>query len=393
MARNINYDNLRRQFELEPARAYTQLLENIEDKTVRPSDFSLRGLFESVVPDGESFLRATSQYRKSGKSISLMEAANATDLSTFANITGQIIFTEVKEQLENPAFIFPTLCDSRQSPFPYGERIPGVGRVGNKIGAVGEGEGYPTAGPNEEYVDIAPTTKKGLIVNVTREAVEFDLTGRVLQEARDLGYSYGVEVENRGLDVVFGVTNSYKRNGVATNTYLTSGAYINALASGNALADWTSVQATELLFDAILDPNTSQPVMLQAASLVVPSALKRKANFILMSSEVVAVDNTASANTIRTQSPNPLDKGFYGQPKYDVISNAYVKSRTGSATKWFFGDFKRAFRRYWNWDKEVTQAANNNEMQFTHDIWARTKISTRDVVGVIEPRYVASSDS
>ncbi len=385
--------SLQSEFEKDPHGCQVRLIEAIDTGALKPRDFSFQGLFEALVPGGEAFLRETSRFRKSGRSIPLLEAANATDLSAFANITGQIMFTEIKQAMESPEFIFPSLVDSRQSPFPYGERIPGVGKVGDKIGAVGEGELYPTAGPNEEYVDIAPTTKKGLITNVTREAVEFDMTGKVLDEARDLGYSYGLELEKRGLDVVFGVTNSYKRNGVATNTYLTSGAYINALASGNGLSDWTSIQTSELLFDAITDPNTGEPVMLRAASLVVPSALKRTANRILQASEVTHVDNTASVNTVRTAGENPMNTGFYGGPRYNVVSNAYVKARTGSATKWFFGDFKRAFRRYFNWDKEITQAADNNEMKFTHDIWARTKISTRDVVGVIEPRYVSSSTS
>lgn len=387
----MKYEQLQREFEADPQGCQVRLLEHIESGAIRPRDFSFQGLFEALVPGGAEFMRVTSQYRKSGRSIPLLEAAQATDLSAFANITGQIMFTEIKESMASPEFIFPGLVDSRQSPFPYGERIPGVGKVGDKIGAVGEGELYPTAGPNEEYVDIAPTTKKGLITNVTREAVEFDMTGKVLDEARDLGYSYGLELEKRGLDVVFGVVNSYKRNGVATNTYLTTGAYINALASGNGLVDWTSIQTSELLFDAITDPNTGEPVMLRAANLIVPSALKRTANRILMASEVAQVDNQANASTVRTFSPNPMDTGFYGGPRYNVVSNAYVKARTGSATKWFFGDFKRAFRRYFNWDKEITQAADNNEMKFTHDIWARTKISTRDVVGVIEPRCVASN--
>lgn len=387
----LKYPQLQREFEADPRGCQVRLIEAIETGAIKPRDFSFQGLFESLVPGGAEFIRQTSNYRKSGRSIPLMEAADVTDLSAFANITGQIMFSEIKEAMASPEFIFPTLVDSRQTPFPYGERIPGIGKVGDKIGTVGEAELYPTAGPNEEYIDIAPTIKRGLITNVTREAVEFDMTGKVLDEARDLGYSYGLELEKRGLDVVFGIINPYKRNGVATNTYLTTGAYINALASGNGLTDWGSVQANELLFDAITDPNTGEPVMLRAATLIVPSALKRTANRILQASEVQHVDNTASASTIRTNGANPLDTGFYGGPRYNVVSNAYVRARTGSATKWFFGDFKRAFRRYYNWDKEITQAADNNEMKFTRDIWARTKVSTRDVVAVIEPRCVSSS--
>jgi hypothetical protein len=393
MGKMIKYAELQKQYELEPARCEANLMEAIEAGDLKPRDFSFQGLFDSLVPGGKAFREQTTNYRKSGRSIPLIEAANATDLSAFSNITGQIIFSEIKEAMANPEFIFPTLVDSRQTPFPYGERIPGVGKVGDKTGYVGEGELYPTAGPNEEYVDISPTVKSGLITNVTREAVEFDMTGKVLDEARDLGYSYGLALEKKGLDVCFGITNSYRRNGVATNTYLTTGSYINSVTSGLAFTDWTSVQSLELLFDSIVDPNTGEPVMLRAATLVVPSALKRSANRVLMASEIQHVDNTASANTIRTISQNQLDTGFYGSPRYNVASNAYVHQRTGSATKWFFGDFKRAFRRYYNWDKEITQAADNNEMKFTHDIWARTKVSTRDIVAVLEPRYVASGNA
>lgn len=391
MGKMIDYLDLGRRYEADPRETQVHLLEAIEQGHLKPRDFSFLGLFESLVPNGREFIAQTSAFRKSGRSIPLIEAADATDLSAFSNITGQIMFTEIKESMSSPEFIFQTLVDSRQSPFPYGERIPGVGKVGDKADYVGEGERYPTAGPNEEYVDISPTVKSGLITNVTREAVEFDQTGKVLDEARDLGYSYGLKLEKKGLDVCFGVINSYKRNGVSMNTYLSSGSYIN-IKTGNALVDWTNIQALELLFDAITDPNTGEPVVLKAATLVVPSALKRTANRILMASEVAQVDNTASASTVRAFSPNPMDAGFYGSPRYNVASNAYVKSRSGSATRYFFGDFKRAFRRYYNWDKEITQAADNNEMKFTHDIWARTKVSTRDIVAVLEPRCVSYGD-
>lgn len=381
------YRELARHFEEDPRGALVNLRESLEEKTLTPEMFSLRQLFESMVEDGRAVLDLVDPRRKGA--VELREAANAIDLGTFANITGQIIFSKIKDAYQSPNFLWTELVTQQQTPFPYGERIPGIGPVGDKMSAIGEGEEYPIAGVNEEYVDIPATGKAGLITNITREAIVFDRTGLVLQRAADLGYSFGLQIEKRVIDVVAGVTNSYKRNGVATNTYLGSGAYINS--NANTFTDWTSVQTAELLFDAMTDPNTGEPIVLEAANLLVPSALKRAANRVLMASEVAHVDNQANASTIRTFSPNPMDRGFYGQQKYGVLSNAFVKARVGNGTTWFFGDFKKAFARFYNWDMEITQASDNNQMMFERDVWIRNKISARDVIAIMEPRYVCKN--
>lgn len=391
MANRIDYRGIKRQIELDGSQVVVaNLKECLEDGDLKPDDFSLRQLFESTVDDGRAVLDYLDPRRKGGAT-DILEAAGAVDTSAFSNITGQIIYSKIKERYESPDFLWTQLVDQQQTPFPYGERIPGVGPIGDKMANVGEGEEYPTAGSNEIYIDVPATVKGGLIVNVTREAIVFDRTGQVLKEAGDLGYSFGLRMEKLTLNTVTGQTgyNTYKRNGVATNTYLTSGAYINS--GANTFTDWTSIQTAELLFDGMTDPSTGEPIVLAAASLLVPSALKRSANRVLMASEVAHVDNQANANTVRTFSPNPMDKGFYGQPKYGVLSNAFVKSITSSASTWFFGDFKKAFCRFYNWDVEYTQAADNNSMQFERDIWARHKVSVRDIVAVLEPRYVSKN--
>lgn len=394
MVAAINYKEMKRQVELDGGRVVANhLRECLEDGTFRADEFSLRRLFESTVEDGRAYLDSIDERRKSGRhwSADLRESGDVVDTGTFANITGQIMFSKIKEAYTSPEFLWSQLVDQQQTPFPYGERIPGVGPVGDRMAEVGEGEQYPTAGLNEEYIDVPATKKKGVIVNVTREAVVYDRTGLVLKEAANQAYSYGVQLEKKVMATVTGQTgyNNYKRNGVATNTYLQSGAYINQVAS--TLTDWTSIQTLELLADAITNPNTGEPIILEAANLLVPSALKRTANRILMSSEVAHVDNQANASTVRTFSPNPMEKGFYGQPKYGVLSNAYVKAATTSASQWFFGDFKKAFTRFYAWDMEIEQAADNNQMKFERDIWHRFKVSSRDIIAVVEPRYVFAS--
>lgn len=389
----INYRELKRQTELDGGRVVANhLRECLEDGTFRPDEFSLRQLFESTVEDGRAYLDSIDERRKGGRhwSADLRESGDVVDTGTFANITGQIVFSKIKEGYDSPDFLWPQLVDQQQTNFPYGERIPGVGEIGDKMADVGEGEEYPTAGLNEEYLDVPATKKKGVIVNVTREAVVYDRTAQVLKKAGNQAYSFGLQLEKKVLRTVTGQTgyNNYKRNGVATNTYLTSGAYINSTSS--TLTDWTSIQTLELLFDAMTDPNTGEPIVLQSASLLVPSALKRTANRILMASQVAQVDNQANASTVRTFAPNPMNKGFYGQPAYNVLSNAFVKVATSSASTWFFGDFKKAFCRMYAWDMEIEQAADNNQMKFERDIWHRFKVSSRDVIAVLEPRYVAT---
>lgn len=382
------YRDMGSQFREDPRGALVNLTENLEDGTLKPHQFSVRDLFEHLVEDGERILNALDRRLKSGGR-DLLEIADATSTTDFANTMGQIIFSTVKEGYNNPQFLWPELSTSQQTPFPYGEIIPGVGAVGDKMETVGEGEQYPIAGPNEEYLKIPPTVKKGVITAVTREAVVFDLTGRILAEAANLGYSFGVQLEKRVMDVATGAVNNYSRNGVATNTFLPSGAYINS--GANTFTDWTSVQTAELLFDAMTDPNTGEPITLNAAVLLVPSALKRVANHVIQASEIQRVDNQANAVTYRTTSPNVLNQGFYGQPAYRVLSNAYVKARTGSASTWFFGDFKRAIKRFYNWDMEITQATDNDTMRFERDIWNRYKVSAKDIVAMTEPRLVTKN--
>lgn len=382
------YRELKRHFEDNPQAALANLRENLEDGTLKPDQFSVRQLFEALVEDGREILDMLDPRRKGGGK-ELLEIADSVSTTDFANSMGQVIFSRIFEGYRNPNFLWPDLCTQQQTPFPYGERVPGVGPVGDKMETIGEGEQYPVAGLNEIYIDIPPTVKKGLIVNVTREAVVFDRTGQILREAGDLGYSFGLQMEKRVIDVATGQVNTYKRNGVATNTFLASGAYVNV--GGGTLTDWTSIQTAELLFDAMTDPSTSEPITLEAAQLLVPSALKRTANRIMMASELQMVDNQTNATTYRTVGPNPLGSGFYGQPTYRVLSNAFVKARTGSDSIWYFGDFKKAITRFYNWDMEIDQAGASDQLRFERDIWFRSKISSRDIVAVLEPRYLSKS--
>src|SRR5215471_1410619 len=272
--------------------AAANLAESLRDGDLKPDDFSVRDLFVTLNEDGDELLRSISTSRSGGKS--LLEAASAVDTAAFTGIIGQIVFNKVKEAYQDPEFLWPQLCETMTTQFLDGERIPGIGRIGDKAEIVDEGAPYPLVGLNEEFIDTPPTRKRGFIVPVTREIIVADRTGLLLKAANETGRWCGLNKEKRVLDVVVGVQNNYKRNGTATNTYLTAGAYINSQ-TGNALDgqgnEWRALEKADLLFDAITDPNTGEPILVAPDVLLVPSALKRTAERIVNATGIITVDN------------------------------------------------------------------------------------------------------
>jgi hypothetical protein len=378
--RLVNARELKRQYELEPRRCVAQLTEALESRALAPENFSVRDLFESFL--GAEALAAISFRRSGGTPIAVLEANQAVDTAAFSNITGQIVYSKIRQGYENPAFLWPQLCETVPTSFLDGEKIPGVGPTGDKAETVAEGDAYPTFGLTEEFLETVRLVKRGFIVPVTREIVVADRTGLVLKVADEGGKWLGYNKEKRVIDAAVGVTNNYKRNGVATNTYLTAGAYVNSQ-TGNTLVDWTNIEKAELLFDALTDPNTGEPIVMPPnLQLLVPSALKYTSKRIVSATEIRFGDG--AANTTQAISGNPV-------PNYSILSSPYVKLRTGSATTWFLGAFREALAYMEAWGIETLKAAANSEAEFTNDIVARFKVSEMGAAQVMEPRKVCKN--
>jgi hypothetical protein len=381
----VNVRELKRDYDNDPRRCVRELSEALEARHLRPDNFSLRDLYEGFC--GYEALRAIDPFRKSGgMAVDLLEAGNAVNTAAFSSITGQIVYNRIREAFEAPEFIWPKLVQTIQTQFLNGERIPGIGQLGNMAESVKEGMPYPMIGTNEEYVDTAPLTKRGFIVPVTREIIVADRTGILLKRCDEGGNFLGVNKELRCIDVAVGNTNNYKRNGTAYNTYLASGAWVNT--SANSLTggqEWKAIQAAELIFNGITDPNTGLPIVITPKVVLAPTALKWDFNRILTATQVQHVDNQVNAVTVRTQSANPLVN------QYELLSNSYVKLQSSSATKWWIGDAQKAFAYMEAWAIESLQAATNSEAEFTQDIMQRYKVSEMGVAQVLEPRYMVQN--
>ncbi len=305
-----------------------------------PDDFSLRDLAESLVPDGHHWVRMLDP-RNSG-SVGLLEAGEGVDVTAFLNVAGQLIYSKILEAYTQEAFVVSKLVDAIPTRLD-GEKIPGIGPIGDAATEVHPGMPYPNVGFGEDYIETPSTTKHGLIVPVTKEAIFFDRTNLVLSRAAEVGEMLGLNKEKRLIDVVIGAINNYKWKGTSYQTYYAAGddgPWVNELAD-QELVDWTNVDAAEQLLAEILDPNTGDPVLIQPNAVLVMPAYRHAANRVFRATEITF---GAADSATATTAANPLSG-------YQVVDSrlAYRRILASGVSAdeakqwWFLGDFRRAF--------------------------------------------------
>jgi hypothetical protein len=382
----IKYRELKRRYELDGPRKTTEhLSEALREGHLRPDEFSLRDLAEGLVPDGHHWVRMMDPRNSGG--MSLLEAGDGVDVTAFLNIAGQVVYSKIMEAYTQEAFVVSKLVDTIPTRLD-GEKIPGIARVADQVEQVHPGMPYPNLGFGEDFIETPSTTKHGFIVPVTKEAIFFDRTHLVLSRAAEVGEVLGLNKEKRLIDLLVGVTNNYKWKGTTYNTYQAATPWINVIAS-NALVDWTSVDAAEQLFADILDPNTLEPVLVSANTVLVMPAYRHAAHRVFNATDITY---TAAGAATATKAANPL--GNYRVQESRLAYRRIVASGVAAvdAKKWWFlGDFRRAFAYMENWPITVTQSPQNSDAEFNNDVVVRFKASERGAAAVINPRYVVKS--
>jgi len=382
----IRYRELRRRYELDgPQKTVQHLSEALAQRHLAPEDFSIRDLAEALVPDGHDWVRNLDP--RSAGGVSLLESSEGVDATAFLNVTGQVVYAKILEAFRSPAFVVSELVETVPTRLD-GETIPGVGPLADEVTEIHPGMPYPNVGFGEDYIETPSTTKHGLIVPVTREAIFFDRTNLVLRRAAEVGEVLGLNKEKRLLDLVIGQTNNYKWKGTAYDTYYASGGggpWVNALA-GNELVDWTNVDAAEQVLADVLDPNTGEPLLVQATTVLVMPAYRHAAHRVFNAAEITY---TADGSGTQTTAANPL--GHYTVRESRLAYRRIIASGVSAAEAkkwWFLGDLRKAFAYMENWPITVTQSPLGSEADFNQDVVVRFKASERGAAAVINPRYV-----
>jgi hypothetical protein len=390
----LKTSNLRRLYEAavrdrNEERFFDDLREGLAKKEIRPEDFSLRQLFEQFAPHGREIIDSWTMRHggAGGYSLPLLEEAGAVTTAGFSKISGQIVYSAILDAFNSEQFVFSSLVRTIPTSL-NGEQIAGLSRIGDEAEIVGEAKPYPLAGFSEDYIETPTTTKRGLIVGITKEAIFFDRTGVIIDRCREVGEFLGLNKEKRVIDCVIdenSTAHRYKWKGTNYATYQATTPWVNVTAS-NALVDWTDIDAAEQTMANLVDPATGEPILVTPKHLVVTRQLLYTARRIVNASEIriASPGYATSGNPTQTLAANPV-------MNYQIVTSLLLASRMATDTNWFIGDIGKGFAYMENWPMTVTPAPSNSEIEFTQDIVARWKASERGAAATLEPRAMHKS--
>ncbi len=368
----------------------------LEEGHVKPEDFSIRDLAESLVvnddgtPVGREWVESMGPHKRGG--VQLREAVGAVDSTAFLDITGQIIYTRMMTEYQSEAFVATGLCDNVPTRL-QGEKIPGMTGITDSTQEVAEGMPYPELGFGSDFIQTPVTTKRGHILSLTKEMMFFDRTGLVLRRAGQIGNILGVHKEKKLLDLLFGIVNNFKWRGTTYNTYQTSAPWINKI-SGNGIQDWTQVDAAEQLFANMLDPNTGEPITVDPTGIIHMPGRNHQFRRVIHATEIrvatpgfATTTNPSVTTTTNTVTPYQL---YTSRLAYRRLIASGV-SASNAKDYWLLGNYKEAAAWMENWPITVVQAPNNSEAEFKQDIALRWKASEMGEAAMLDPRMLVLS--
>lgn len=375
----------------------TQLEEDVRSGTARiplqeSASHSMLQLFEDLVldeygqPIGHQILREAKNRGRGSLCTVLREASDAVSTVHFSRIFGQFANSRFLDVMEGAVFVArEQLVTVVPAQTGYESIIPGIAKIGDVAEDVGEGEHYPRIGLSEFHANVPPSVKDGFIVEVTEEVLFEDKPGLIMRTIQLSTESLAITMEKEILDVVLGITTTYRRNsGPKQPTYAnshTQGNFDN-LVEATALVDYTDIDAVLQAFDSMTDMETGEPVMITGQlQLVHPRALQATVAATLSATGYKLGADTAA---VQMQVGNMLQAmNVQIQP----VTSPYIKNRTSSDSTWFLGDFKRAFE-YHEIIPPQMLTDDGGESRFNRDIVSRSKVRRRGVTAVVAPWYV-----
>lgn len=336
-----------------------------DPKHLTPENFSFRELAEGLGGDTVPY---------SDEPI-FSEAVTA---SQFATIVGTLLSKIVMDAYQEQSKIGDQLVTKFMSTQET-DKVPG-GYLEGTLADVDEHGEYPhVADVKEKYVEISHQ-KRGLILDVTDEAVRFDRTGIVMDRAAQLGRRMARDRELRIVNTIQDLAGYLAWYPSGSN----EGLYANAAATAShtydnlvtdVLADYTDITTLYNLLRLMKDEN-ADPIVIDPKILLVPVALEITANRIIVNDVLPGGTNNER---------NPFANRF------KVLSTPDLD--TQSSTAWYLGDFKKQFKEKVVIPPQVAQRryGDNNEDAWRRDIVASYKVRYDSMIGAVDYCYVGKS--
>lgn len=393
----------------------------LESQMLSPDAFSLKGLAVALFDGEHNIERQLDLSGRAGFEGNVLEAGNDMVPSQFGNISAYnetvsgLLEAKMLAAYNRPEFIAPqvtTLIPSNKSQ----EKAIGISTPADAAQERKPGQPHPRAELSERFVKYPVTKNRSNAVDVTREAVMFDLTRQLLEHAEKVAQTLALRKEYLVMDTILGITNDYNYGNTTYYTYVASGGYWTNVVNNDFL-DWTALDTNYVMFSKMTDQETGQPISVEARDLLVMPGRQAIANKILTDQQV---RQGSSANTTTVTAPigygkNPIssnwnaplvspyafkrviDAASAGAPSDGLIErintqNSYSWSASQKAayanTIWLAGNFKKAFAYIENMPLTIVRAAPTSYEMADRGLVFSLFADEMGIPGVTDPRYV-----
>jgi hypothetical protein len=322
----------------------------VKSKKLNAEDVSFRHLFEALVRDQELEENIVS--------------------SAFPTIAGELISSKMIEGYE----MWPDQVSALFEEVPTKLKVSQIVGWTNVTGVerVNERQDYPQLKPPTEKAKEIRNYKYGGLLDLTKEAIFFDQTAELLNQARKVGEAARRKRMRLMWDAI-----------VDANATAYDGGDLYSAGNGNvqtsnALGGETSWETVRAKLMAQTDEN-GEPIWVfgDRPVMIVPSGL-------LATAEKLQKNDTGPMGTANLDVN--LAKG-----QFDIIVNPYL---TANSTTWWYGAPRRQFRWERVWPFEIfTRVGQDTEEGFKADVIQQFKASFYGGAGAVDTKFVIQNEA
>lgn len=380
----------------------------LKPNRVKSSEISLRNLAEAIMGHDfvDEYYHPNSGYNFGlmGNPLSVRSVQEAAidpsafvDINTFNLATAGLINAEIMDRFNQPEFIGRNLVTVKPTKM-NGQKLVAVARMPTVSKAAKgrlPGEGHAEIGFGQAFQTSPETVENALKCKVTREAVFFDYTDQVLEEAGMVGHELAYGQEKDIADTVLGVSNSYNRNGTSYNTYQTASPWIND--QSNAFSDVVNIDNSRQLFIGMTDPESGKEILVQANDILCMPAMEIQFRAKLFAPTIQFGTQQSAGNfpTVWNNANNPIQS----IQNYKLMTASAIwfnrataadglnLSASNAKQYWFNGDFAKAFWWFENWPMTPWMASADELTMKDQGLIAVYGANYRGVAYSREPRY------
>src|SRR5262245_44062685 len=255
---------------------------------------------------------------------------------------------------------------------------------------------FPSGDLAADWIRANRMRKQGEALAITWEAAHFDQTDSIMDAVsgeNGLAIRFAVVIDERVQKAIWGIDNTYNRLGTVTNTYLTTGAYVNKI-DNQLIAATTSIDAAEQALLAQTDPSTGLEVAPPEGErflIVTPFKFLTASRLAAPFGEEVGT----LSDTSRMQKAGPFYTGIKAYRNQRAVRLMVAGAGVTAAQaneRWIWGNTKSAFQ--YRSAKDITTyryTIQDSPALARKDVLMEIDCSEMGSTTVVEPRYVVLS--